>query len=90
MKNEYLDILEPISELLQRKNTDYDASYDETREEFGPMAFVLRLNDKFKRIKKLTNKGKALVNDESIEDTIQDIIGYCTLELRYRRRTKNG
>lgn len=90
MKNEFMEILEPIAELLERKNADYGASYDETREEFGPTAFVLRFKDKYNRVKKLTGEGKAMVNNESIEDTIEDVIGYCTLELRYRRRTKNG
>ena len=45
------------------------------------MAFLLRMNDN-RRLKTLTKRA-AQVNDESIEDTLEDIIGYCTLELRY-------
>ena len=82
--NEFLEILTPVAELLKRKNTDYGDSYNQSRREFGPTAFLLRLNDKFARLKTIT-KQEAKVNDESIEDTIADIIGYCTLELRYRR-----
>lgn len=82
--NKFMEILTPIADLLERKNTDYGNSYNETRREFGPVAFLLRLNDKFARLKTLTNQ-EALVNDESIEDTITDIIGYCTLELQYRQ-----
>lgn len=83
--NEFLDILAPVAELLKRKNIDYGSSYDELRDEFGEAAFVIRLYDKFARLKTLTNH-EAQVNDESIEDTIADIIGYCTLELRYRQK----
>ena len=83
--NGFMKILEPVAELLKRKNTDYGNSFDNTRREFGPTAFLLRLDDKFNRIKTLA-KHEAQVSDESIEDTISDIIGYCTLELRYRRK----
>ena len=82
---EFLEILAPVAELLQRKNTDYGNSIDHTRREFGPTAFLLRLDDKYNRIKTLT-KQESQVNDESIEDTLSDIIGYCTLELRFRRK----
>lgn len=83
--NEFIEILMPVAELLKRKNTDYGNSYNETRREFGPTAFLLRINDKFARLKTLTNQ-QAQVNDESIEDTLKDIIGYCTLELKYLRQ----
>ncbi|KLU65707.1 hypothetical protein DEAC_c23370 [Desulfosporosinus acididurans] len=85
--NEFLEILTPVAELLKRKNTDYGNNYCETRREFGPTALLLRLNDKFGRLKTLT-KQQAQVKDESIEDTLKDIIGYCTLELRYLRDEK--
>lgn len=87
--NEFMNILAPIAELLKRKNTDYGNSYGESRSEFGPVAFLVRVNDKFARLKTLTNH-EAQVNDESIEDTIADIIGYCTLELRYRREEEQN
>lgn len=86
-ENEFLEILAPVADLLKQKNTDYGNSYNESRSEFGSMAFLLRTNDKFARLKNLTNQ-KAQVNDESVEDTIKDIIGYCTLELRYRQHYK--
>jgi hypothetical protein len=31
-------------------------------------------------------KGNKAQVDESIEDTIRDIVGYCLLELAYRKR----
>lgn len=80
--SKFHDILLPIADLLDKKNTDYGDSYRHLREEFGPTSFVIRLMDKVNRVKKLTN-ADALVKSESLQDTIKDIIGYCTLELSY-------
>jgi len=80
-----MKILEPVAELLKRKNNDYGNSFNHSRYEFGTTAFLLRQDDKFNHIKTLT-KQEAQVNDESIEDTMADIIGYCALGLRYRRK----
>lgn len=84
-ENEFVNILKPVADLLKRKNTDYGDSYNENRAEYGPISFIIRLNDKFARLKTLI-KQEARVENESIEDTLEDIIGYCTLELRFRRK----
>lgn len=78
-------ILNDIAELLTIKNKKYGNSYDKTRSEWGEIAFALRLEDKFNRVKTLIKNKDAGTSDESLEDTIKDIIGYCTLELRYRQ-----
>src|SRR5665648_1107017 len=73
----YKKILEPIAELLMRKNIDYGNSYDKLREEYGPTGFYIRIADKLSRIKQL-DANPSHVKDEAIEDTIRDIIG-CLL-----------
>lgn len=85
--NEFEEILKPIAELMERKNRDYGKSFDALRAEYGEVAFLIRVSDKLSRLKSLTRQA-ALIEDESIEDTIKDIIGYCTLELAFRRRLK--
>ncbi len=85
-RDEYFDaILLPIAELLKEKNHDYGNSYDRLRDEYGLVAFLVRVADKLSRLKSINEKG-AKVKDETTEDTIKDIIGYCTLELNYRRK----
>lgn len=74
-----------IVRMLEKKNKDYGDSYAILREEYGPISFVIRLSDKINRLKTLVNKPQA-DSDESLEDTIRDIIGYCLLELEYRGR----
>ena len=81
---EYLNQILPTVETLQKKNTDYGNSYELLRERFGEVAFIVRLFDKVYRLEALYNNGEAKVTDESFEDTIKDIVGYCTLELKYR------
>lgn len=84
LRRDLLDeIVYPIQELLIKKNSDYGDSYFELRKEFGKVAFLIRLTDKITRLKTLT-KQQAQV-EESEEDTIKDIIGYCLLELYYRQ-----
>lgn len=73
-----------IINLLIKKNRDYGNSYFKLREEFGRVAFVVRLADKIERLKTLL-KNKPQVMDEREEDTIKDIIGYCLLELYFRQ-----
>lgn len=79
------DILQPIGELLTRKNTDYGSSYYDLRDKYGPVGFYVRLADKMARIEQLDKAG-AQVKEESVIDTLSDIIGYATLEIDYRRR----
>ena len=81
---EFHTVLVPVAELLEQKNHDYGRSYDELREEYGDISFLIRLGDKMNRLKSLV-KHPAKVTTEAVEDTINDIIGYCTLELCYRR-----
>jgi hypothetical protein len=81
-KAEYQTIVAPILALLEKKNADYGRSYDKLRAEHGQISFVIRLGDKYNRIKQLTSND-VKVKDESIQDTIKDIIGYCILELAY-------
>lgn len=77
-------IVEETVSLLIRKNRDYGDSYFNLRKEFGPVAFVVRLADKCERLKCLL-KNEPQIKEEKEEDTIKDIIGYCLLELYFRK-----
>lgn len=72
-----------IVELLNRKTTDYGNSYDRLREEFGDVAFYIRLFDKLYRLMQVDKHGHQV--EETAQDTLKDIVGYCLLELRYRK-----
>ncbi len=72
-----------MADMVSRKNSDYGNSYFRLRSEWGPMSFGARLGDKYYRLTNLLQGHEPQIN-ESVEDTIRDIIGYCLLELAYR------
>jgi len=84
LKDKFISILEPIAGLLSKKRNDYGDNYEMGRDKRGPVAFYLRIEDKLNRIEQL-DSNPAQVKDETMEDTLSDIIGYCILEIIYRR-----
>ena len=78
-------VVNEIVDLIEKKNNDYGNSATQTYEEYGDIAFFIRISDKINRLKSLTINNKTQeVKDESIEDTVKDIIGYCLLYLEWK------
>jgi len=80
-------LLTMLNETLKKKNKDYGDSYVKSVERFGEWVILVRLMDKFNRLEQLIKTGEQKV-DESIEDTLLDLAGYCILELERRGRHK--
>ena len=76
-----------VVDLVEKKNKDYGNSFDKTLEEYGDTAYFLRIEDKLSRLKSLSKKDAAVV-DESIEDTLKDIIGYTLLMINNKRKNQ--
>ena len=71
-----------IAELVEKKDKDYNHAFSKTLKEYGNVAYFLRLDDKLNRLKNLMlNNNNAEVN-ESVEDTLKDIVGYTLLMLK--------
>ena len=69
------------------KNTDYGSSFEESLNEFGEVAGIVRISDKYNRLVNLTkNEDKVL---ESKADTLKDMANYC-LMLAVWLEGKNG
>lgn len=75
-------------DLMSKKNSDYTSLSDNclgnlTGSEFVGVSTVkgilIRMMDKIKRIQAFDEKGYCEVKDESIEDTIKDLINYSVL-----------
>lgn len=75
-------------ELMVKKNNDYtDGSVDpfanfriSTTLNVEPViGILLRMQDKMQRIKTFINKGTLQVNDESVQDSLRDLINYTVL-----------
>ena len=77
-----VDIAKIISELSQMrkdKGHDYSGTEDtlDNLREFGAFGVLVRIGDKFKRLKHYYKSGKDLkIKDETALDTINDLINY--------------
>lgn len=79
-ENEIEKIFEEIKQILIRKNSDYQNSFSLTFREYGLQSVHIRLTDKLNRLKYLATN-EAEIENETIENVLQDIIGYSILTL---------
>ena len=60
-----------------KKNADYGSSFEESLNEFGEVAGIVRISDKYRRLVNITkNENKVL---ESKIDTFKDMANYCLM-----------
>lgn len=78
------EVCQQLHNAYRRKNHDYGDSFATLRQEY-PKAILIRLGDKYNRLKALMSGEAAQVKDESIDDTLLDLANYCILELVERR-----
>lgn len=90
-ESEIVTIAKEIGQLVEKKDKDYNSAFSKTLKEYGNVAYFIRIDDKLNRLKNLMlNNTKAEV-DESVEDTLKDIIGYTLLMLKeIKDKTKKG
>jgi len=79
-------IVSKLRDTYEQKNTDYGNSFEESLDEFGAIAFVVRADDKMRRLKQLVNN-PAKVKDESFEDTVRDLANYCIMFAMWRDKS---
>lgn len=85
----FASTFEGMLKLLRDKNHDYTSgnaalSNFEVSEEFGvpPLTgLLLRMNDKWGRVKTFSKTGTLLVKGEGVKDAFKDLIGYSVLAL---------
>lgn len=76
--DQHLAICKRLNELYRQKNADYGDSYGEQFQEYGPVAGILYLENKLRRMKQLL-KNQAQVKSESILDSSDDLINYAAM-----------
>ena len=82
------NICKNMTDLYERKNNDYGDSFAKLRKEFDN-AILIRIYDKFSRLKTLKSGALQKVSDETIEDTLFDLANYCIMELVEMEMDKN-
>lgn len=78
--------------LASKKGRDYSGNDDGLGNfrTFGWKGIVVRLEDKMQRVIQFCKTGSFKVKDESVEDTLLDLINYAALTLiMYREENKN-
>ena len=73
------ELLRQIHETYIKKNHDYGDSFSKSIEDFGPAAALVRISDKYYRLSSLFKSKEALVDDESVVDTLLDLANYCIM-----------
>lgn len=78
--------------LMTAKNHDYASDADPYRNfrTFGLLGILVRLSDKLARLRSFGEKGKLMVADESVHDTVLDIINYAVLYEGYLKTHGNN
>ena len=74
-------ICDGIHELYKRKNHDYGDSFGESFRDYGPLAGMIRMEDKFNRLKTLLRGADQQVEDETVTDTLRDLANYAIMTL---------
>lgn len=74
------NICAELNDIYRRKNHDYGDSFHTTFLEEGMAMSRIRLSDKLSRFKKLSKSSDgAMVDDESIRDTLLDLANYAIM-----------
>jgi hypothetical protein len=62
-------------ELFMKKNADYGDAFAT----YGTVGVIVRMGDKIQRLISVSNKGVALVDSESLRDTLIDLHNYAAM-----------
>jgi len=80
-------LINELLPLMQAKSNDYSGEdIFSNLGDFGWKGVVVRIGDKYHRLKNFCRSGELKVSDENIEDTLKDLINYSFLALIMKRR----
>lgn len=80
------DAVKDLPDVLASKNADYGNSFDRGVELYGAYGMALRISDKVHRMQNLMASSGTPRVDESLQDTLVDILGYLVLTYTYKER----
>lgn len=77
-KDEVRDVLERLAGIISRKNHDYGT---DNLFQFGLFGILVRMSDKFERLKTYHQRGELKVTNETVEQALLDLAGYAVQAL---------
>jgi len=87
------DIITELAIIRKAKGHDYSGEEDtfDNLREFGSLGVLARLTDKVKRLIRFYQQNPLYVKDESIEDTMKDLINYALyLKIMFEQEKNAG
>lgn len=84
----FQSITDEMTKTYIKKNHDYGDSFSKSLDSFGLVASAVRIGDKMNRFDSLTRR-KAMVQDESIRDTLLDMAAYAIMTAMWLDEKKN-
>jgi hypothetical protein len=76
-KEQMINVQSEALALFQKKNQDYGDAFAN----YGTIGVLVRLSDKISRTLSISNSSVALVNDESLRDTLIDLHNYAAMAI---------
>lgn len=73
--NQMVKVHDEALELFSKKNADYGDAFAT----YGTVGVIVRMGDKIQRLISVSNKGVALVDSESLRDTLIDLHNYAAM-----------
>jgi hypothetical protein len=73
--NQMTNVQKEALELFRRKNTDYGDAFSN----YGTVGVIVRMGDKIQRLISVSNNGVALIDSESLRDTLIDLHNYAAM-----------
>jgi hypothetical protein len=73
--DQMINVHDEALELFKKKNTDYGDAFAT----YGTVGVIVRMGDKIQRLLSVSNKGVALVDNESLRDTLIDLHNYAAM-----------
>lgn len=76
---QHKELLDKIHETYKAKNADYGDSFTKSFDKYGIICALVRMEDKWNRLNKLSGSYIPKVEDESIKDTLLDLANYAIM-----------
>lgn len=82
-------LLRQIHDTYIKKNHDYGDSFSRSFKKYGLVAAMVRMEDKWNRLDNMASGAEQKVADETIQDTLLDLAGYCIMTIMELDKQKN-
>lgn len=88
--NLHIELCDRAVRTMAKKNQDYATDQDVFRNfrMFGGLGILVRASDKLARLRTFEERDTFSVTDESLRDTIEDLINYAVIYLAYKQEGK--